>query len=427
YRSINVALHSQFDVEIIPEYRPRPQEFYTERGVEGKVPPLVDEKTPTCSVYIPVLPGSQFWIAYSISPPVPKDQQFLFKLFINGAHIVNWSTGKEQRWEGKTMFGLYERECEDGKKRIEKRVLCFTPPNKKTKQWTDVTDAFDESACMEIRVHRAHASKRVERKVEDYKDTDHGKSRRGIDLVNAGRAGAEQPKRFYKFALIDPTDQPFATFRYYYRTWDQIRDLGVFDDIPISDDSTEMSVIEPGEDATPMRSRTQSAQGESDVVHQSDPDGASESPAKSMQAYISTGAPRLESRIDSPAGEAHQRHSGVVTPPGVRRRLSVPPSCKLDPPKAPTRPLPSIPQKGDPPGTSYQPHPVYSVDEWVVRTPSPVKSIRESISTPPLSRRRGMTPTAWMSAIATTWKRRGMSSTEHSNGGDSRTTSRSVS
>jgi hypothetical protein len=79
------------------------------------------------------------------------------------------------------MFGLYERGYEDGKTRIEKRVLCFAPPNRNTKQWTDVTDPSDEESYMEIRVHRAHASKRIERQVEDYNKTAHGKSRRGIE------------------------------------------------------------------------------------------------------------------------------------------------------------------------------------------------------------------------------------------------------
>jgi hypothetical protein len=181
YRSINVALHSQFDIETFPEYAPQPQEYYAQRGIAGKVPPLIDEKTATCSVYIPVFPGSQFWISYSVSPPVPDDQQFLFKLFINGAHVVSWSAGRAQDWKGKTMFGLYEKECEDGKKRVEKRVLCFTPPDKKTKQWTDVIDAFDEDAYMEIRVHRAHRSKRIERDIKEFKDTEHGKRQRGIE------------------------------------------------------------------------------------------------------------------------------------------------------------------------------------------------------------------------------------------------------
>lgn len=181
YRSINIALHSQFDVETFPEYDPLPQQHYTSRGITRTVPEAVDDATSTCSVYIPVLPGSTFWIGYSVSPPVPEGHYFLFKLYVNGAHIVSWSAGKEEGWKGKTMFGLYERaEDEDGKRRVEKRILCFTPPDKRDRVWKEVMDPFDEKMCMEIRVHRAHGRKRVERQMEEYKNTPHAKNARGI-------------------------------------------------------------------------------------------------------------------------------------------------------------------------------------------------------------------------------------------------------
>lgn len=71
------------------------------------------------------------------------------------------------------MFGLFESpEDEDGKRRIEKRVLCFT-----TK---DTVDIFDETARVEIRVHRADGRKRVERQTEEYKYTEHAKTGKGI-------------------------------------------------------------------------------------------------------------------------------------------------------------------------------------------------------------------------------------------------------
>jgi hypothetical protein len=181
HRSINIALHSQFDVETFPEYDPLPQMYYTSRGVTRTVPEAVDDATSTCSAYIPVLPGSTFWIGYSVSPPVPEGHYFLFKLYINGAHIVSWSTGKEEGWKGKTMFGLYERsKDEDGKRRIEKRMLCFTASDKRDRVWRDVMDPFDERLCMEIRVHRAHGRKRVERQMEEYKNTQHAKNAKGI-------------------------------------------------------------------------------------------------------------------------------------------------------------------------------------------------------------------------------------------------------
>jgi hypothetical protein len=38
---------------------------------------------------------------------------------------------------------------------------------------------------------------------------------------------AKAPLRYYKFGLIDPHDAPYATFRFYYRTWAEIDALGL--------------------------------------------------------------------------------------------------------------------------------------------------------------------------------------------------------
>lgn len=180
YRSISIKLHSQFDIETYPEFIPRSQSYYTSIGLEApaNAPVFDDEQTSTCNVYVPVYPNSQFWISYAILPPVPDDQLFLFKLYINGAHVVSWSTGKEERWMGKTMFALFEMEDDDGKKKVEKRVLLFTPP--KDGRWGDVDDVWDEKSCLEIRVHRALARQRIERVVEEYETTEFGKCERGI-------------------------------------------------------------------------------------------------------------------------------------------------------------------------------------------------------------------------------------------------------
>jgi hypothetical protein len=181
YRSIDFGLHSQFGVERLPEFDPLPPEHYTSRGIVRTVPNWVDEASSTRSVYIPVLPGSSFWISYVVSPPIPDGHYFLFKLYINGTHVVSWSTGKEEGWKGRTMFGLYERaEDEDGKKRVEKRVLSFTSPDKKTKVWDDVKDAFEDNMRMEIKVHRAHRRARMEREMEEYGRTEHAQNAKGI-------------------------------------------------------------------------------------------------------------------------------------------------------------------------------------------------------------------------------------------------------
>lgn len=159
YRSINIALHSQFDIEMIPEYHPPPSPFAHPSDYPA-IAPHVDDATSACSVYVPALPGSQFWISYSVAPPVPEGHYFLFKLFIDGENVVSWSTGKEDAWMGKTMFGLFDA---GNGKTVEKRVLCFSAPVKE-KQVQD--------GSLEIRVHRASGRKRVEREAKVYEETE---------------------------------------------------------------------------------------------------------------------------------------------------------------------------------------------------------------------------------------------------------------
>ncbi|KAI4915254.1 hypothetical protein J4E85_010378 [Alternaria conjuncta] len=442
-RSIDVGLHSQFDIEKLPEYRPAP------RGNSSFTPEPVDEKTSTCSVYVPALPGSTFWIEYAVSPPVPEGHYFLFKLYINGAHVVSWSTGKDEEWQGKTMFGLFESPGDGGdRKKFEKRVLCFT-----TK---DDVNAFDETARVEIRVHRAHGRKRVERQAEEYKQTEHAKTETGIGLVNAGPAGPQHPKRFYKFALIDPVDQPFATFRYYCRSWDQLRDLGLLDqNRGVAGEENDLPVIEPNEGGGTdeaiegIRASSAMSRDSEDVFQdcKENFDGraasatgirgqtrSSSSPTRSTfagrrtpsthraslrlvsdteqpRAYIPRGAPgpKADLPVEHVGENAQQRH-GIVRTPTPFYRLSIPPSIRLGPPEPASRPLPTLPIKNDfETSTSYHPHPAYPLDDWTVRTPSPVKSVRDGISTPPPFKRReqGRSASALMSVIASAWKRRG--------------------
>ncbi|KAI8936632.1 hypothetical protein NX059_007031 [Plenodomus lindquistii] len=466
YRSISISLHSQFDIETFPEYPPEPKEDYLARGITGFVPDLIDDTTSTCSVYVPVLPGSTFWINYSVEPPIPAGHHFLFKLYLNGAHIVSFSTGKEDGWQGKTMFGLFES-IDGGKdgKRVEKRVFSFTPPNRKDHLWNDVADVHDKTACVEIRVHRSNGRKRTERVFEEYTKTAHAQDKRGVDLVSAGRAGPEQPKRFYKFALIDPIDQPFATFRYYYRTWEQLRGLGVLDRGEAdSSEEDNLPIIEP-QDASPRRqpvsrksdSRqpehvfpdardssglkhdlttggeevgTSARQAMSPVRRSSirvvESDGTENSAtlgrslrrassvSKQPAAYIPSGAPDgnnspglFEEENDSDA--VVQRNSCVSTPPRFYR-LSIPPSIRLAPPETASEPcLVPARRNESASSTSYRPHPAFAVDDWNTRTPSPVKDVRESIHTPPMDKASARVGLSWMDILPMAWRRRTVS------------------
>lgn len=183
-RGVDIELRSQFDIGQYAEYYPREQSYYDDAGIAGKAPPFYDQESSTVSVYVEAYQGSQFWICYSILGPIPSDQFFLFKLFINSAPVVSWSCGKEEAWKGKTMFALFEREeKEEGKKpkkTVEKRAMYFTMPGQDDGKWKKLANVLDPNTCMEIRVFRAHGRTRVPREFQQYATTPYGRNERGI-------------------------------------------------------------------------------------------------------------------------------------------------------------------------------------------------------------------------------------------------------
>lgn len=268
----------------------------------------------------------------------------------------------------------------------------------------------------------------------DKNSADHG------SLVNAGRAGPEQPKRFYKFALIDPVDQPFATFRYHYRTWDQLRELGLLDDYYAESEVDDMSIIEPGNGSANGDGSTNDAEqdvqtdeeqagiGKANIghisVHDWAPEGSTQrsgcvDAGRSASLGSSNESQSKASRRDSISSGTYVHRdapSEVSTgsPQSLRRRgrldtyrLSMPPSIKFDAPEVVSRPLP-LPQKHEfESSTAYRPHPAYPVDKWTVRTPGSVRSFRDGITTPPLERRTGLgiSGAGLMGGLLSTWKR----------------------
>lgn len=262
-------------------------------------------------------------------------------------------------------------------------------------------------------------------------------------MINAGRAGPEQPKRFYKFALIDPVDQPFATFRYFYRTWDQLHDLGLLDhEYYAESEENYLSVIEPdtssadcdndrqdpqigtaeqkgaddackvdGEDVSVNNSnektRRETEEGCDQQMKTTDKTRSDEgTPLRGdinpPGTYIPRGAPGSDLAMKSPEPPSH---SEILT----TYCLSMPPSVVFEAPEPASRPLP-IPQKQEQraSSTAYRPHPAYPIEDWTMRTPSPVRSIREVITTPPLlgkQKGRGIMGAGLLGAISSTWKR----------------------
>ncbi|KAF2139585.1 uncharacterized protein K452DRAFT_232259, partial [Aplosporella prunicola CBS 121167] len=225
YKGITLSVRAAVNnTEPLPELPPPPSSAIS----------FEDSHNATISVYVPSSPKTQFWLAYSVKPSKAihsiDTQFFVFKLFLDGRHVVTWGVGEEDQWKGKTVFGLWENfECKAG---VERRVFVFGGPVKKEQQEEDNNGDRDESSgVLEIRILRAKGRQRIAKLLEGFENTKIGKEGSGgVELTSAGAAKGDHPRRFYRYALLDPTDKPFATFRYYHRTLDQLKVLGAIAD-----------------------------------------------------------------------------------------------------------------------------------------------------------------------------------------------------
>ncbi|MCJ1377902.1 hypothetical protein MMC17_000998 [Xylographa soralifera] len=215
YRSITLGVISQYDCLQLPEYPPRtpPEDPFTSR------PTLISSTEALVSVYIPSYPGSNFWLSYSISAPHPPKALYYFKLLINGDHIASWGCGEQEGFAGKTMFGLY-RGVEGG---IERRAFSFAEE--------DGPGKGPHGEMMEVKVYRATGRRKTIPEIDCLESGSSGAgpgTRPGeIRLFNAGILQHRHPKRYYQYALLDALDKPFACFRYYTCSWDELDRLSI--------------------------------------------------------------------------------------------------------------------------------------------------------------------------------------------------------
>ena len=166
FRSITTSLVSQFDICDVPEFTP-PAAL---NDPFSTPPPSIDTDRALVSVYIPIYPTSRFWLSYSISPPNPPKLLYYFKLYINGRSIVSWGCGADNDFQGRTMFGLFERIQIDGNVRksyFERRLLCFGSEDESVQN--EIPKSL--SGLMEIKVFRSNGRKRIEPEIKDYQSS----------------------------------------------------------------------------------------------------------------------------------------------------------------------------------------------------------------------------------------------------------------
>lgn len=231
YEGATVYLISQYDARVCPEYAPgKPADPFIE---DVK---LYEEDKRAVNVYTPVYPCSQLWIAYDIKPSesTPEIKYYYFKLLINGRQVVSWGCGEEDKWQGKTMFSMFASQI----KVDDTWIPCIETRSFSFGRGEDNDPTEPKQDCIEIRMFRARARKRIEPQLQGLRETpaadlDHHAETRWDDasatigLFNRGPLFYGQPKRFYKYALLDPVDAPYITFRFHYRPLAQLERLGV--------------------------------------------------------------------------------------------------------------------------------------------------------------------------------------------------------
>lgn len=185
-------------------------------------PLLQDNEKAQISVYVPMTPKALFWVSYSIEPPPVDGTFFVFKLLVNHEEVVTWSCDANNKFKGKTMFGLFDTHADEGGQGLEKRLFRFgTASNLDTRVVGDLSGDKEEDRFVEVRVFRAKAKKRIDPAVRNVLPATGPE----LELVNGGRLKPQAPQRYYRFSLLDPADAPYTTFRFYYRTWEEIDKL----------------------------------------------------------------------------------------------------------------------------------------------------------------------------------------------------------
>lgn len=196
HRNLTISLQSQYDFLPIPE----------------TLSPSSRHPTPntnrTITANIPTYSNSQFWLLYSCPlPPPPKpggeeSKYYYFKLFVSGKCILSWGVGEAEGWEGKVVCGFWDGGTDfEGRSVVERRGLFF-PGNE------------EGGSGYEVKVYRAKARKREEVKYERFDER--GERENGMKFTTTGRKKKGERQRYYTYALVDPKEAPFVTFRYWF-------------------------------------------------------------------------------------------------------------------------------------------------------------------------------------------------------------------
>ncbi|KAH9223987.1 hypothetical protein DL95DRAFT_484827 [Leptodontidium sp. 2 PMI_412] len=247
HRGIKISVVSQLELKLHPEFpHPESSQFtYRSPDLRKGAAKFADWTPPSASsdskadrllgrqsvvsVYIPSMPATRFWIRYNIvEAAATHSEWFYFKMFMNGRHITSWGTNAKTKPSGQVMRGLFEPSDRWNYKHegtvfrnmgTEVRPFIFGHEEK------DCSAAKD-GGLIEVMVFRARGRKRRLPKPTDFK----AQEGYGIVMPSGGLLDKPQDAKFYDWHLKDPKDSPFATFKFHYRSWDNLTSLQLIPD-----------------------------------------------------------------------------------------------------------------------------------------------------------------------------------------------------
>ncbi|KAI0450180.1 hypothetical protein F5B21DRAFT_517629 [Xylaria acuta] len=250
FRGIEISIHASLEAKQVTEY-PHPDGSSvcllrattlpvvcdaatgTGRASQPNIPSTAEDIDPTrlkkvnprISVYIPSLPGEQFWLRYLINQSPPPSRCIFFKMTMNGRHISSWGINTNTHSTGLVVRALYQPEdkwgdaCgynEAGYPGIETRYFHFMPG-------LDKKSIAEDGGIIEVQVFRCKGRKRIALELDAYRNQD----RYGITSPSGGLVDNPEDATYYNYYLVDAKDSPYATFCFHYRSMKYLKQLNL--------------------------------------------------------------------------------------------------------------------------------------------------------------------------------------------------------
>ena len=309
-----------------------------------------------------------------LAPAHAPTKYMFFKLILDDECIVSWGVGEAEEWKGKTMWAFFRGEDHGGWRTVDKRSFFFRPAG--------------DDQDFDILAYRARGRRRTCRQFDEMPPA----GEKGFDLVNWGRLKEHHPQNFYQYALLDPLDRPYATFRYHVRGGPHVHAYHPDQDLERSDSS--ISSVSTNEQIPEIPEHLPDA---SQLRRLSYP------PAISLVPTSSRTEPSSPTKLDPEISVLSELDMSILDPePPTMPEL--PPESKLPSSRA------SPPDIWDQGGQERFSSVETTTRKHLVQTPTPLDAEQRVTQTPPssLRKRSGAKIKEWFGSLS---KRRATRST----------------